>query len=170
MHQRGRTWAAAIAGLVLLVGIAATMAQGAGGSETRRRVYMSAIEYKGGASTVDEAYPPEAVEGTRNLAPLGGGYELEAPDATGRWEVESYRFEPGFLVAKLDERITLEIVGINGALHDISLISPSGASVDLVVTRGRLTRVPFRASELGMWKLVCHTHPPAMTADMLVIR
>jgi len=169
MYLHGKRWVVALAGLVLLVSIVASIAQ-AGGSETRRRIYMSAIEYKGGASTVDEAYPPAAVEGTRELAPLGGGYGLKEPDATGRWEVESYRFEPGFLVAKLGERITLEIVGINGALHDISLTSPSGASVDLVVTRGRLTRVLFRANELGMWKLVCHTHPPAMTAEILVIR
>jgi hypothetical protein len=135
----------------------------------RRTIYMSAVEYKGGANVADETYPPAAEPGTKALAPLGGGYDLAEPDATGRWEVESYRFEPGFTVVRKGERVTLEIVGINGALHEAYLIAPSGAKTDVVITRGRMTLGKFRPTELGLWKLICETHPPAMTADILVI-
>ncbi len=157
-----------IAVLAVLVTVVAGVAQAPAG-QARRTIYMSAVEYKGGADVADEVYPPAAVEGTRKLAPLGGGYELEEPDETGRWEVESYRFEPGFAAATLGERVTLEIVGINGARHEIELVSPSGKTTSFVVTRGRMTRVPFQAEELGIWHLVCLTHPPAMTSEILVI-
>lgn len=159
--------------LMVALGVLVTIVVGFGqapAGETRRTIYMSAVEYKGGANVADEAYPPLAVEGTKRLQPLGGGYNLKGPDETGRWEVESYRFEPGFLVARLGERVALEIVGINGARHDIELVSPSGKTTEVVVTRGRMTRVPFQAEELGVWRLVCNTHRPAMVSEILVIR
>ena len=81
----------------------------------------------------------------------------------------SYRFEPGFVVARQGERIVLEIVGVNGARHDVNLISPSGEMTPLVVTRGRLTRVLFQADEPGIWLLHCGTHQPAMVAEILVV-
>lgn len=151
---------------MMVAALFATQAPAAG---ARRTIYMSAVEYKGGASVADEAYPPAAEPGTKPLAPLGGGYDLAEPDDTGRWEVESYRFEPGFVVVRKGERVTLEIVGINGALHDASLLAPSGAKTDVVITRGRMTLVKFRPTQVGIWQLVCRTHPPGMTADILVI-
>ena len=93
----------------------------------KRTVYMSAVEYKGGANVTSEVFPPAAEPGTRELGPLGDGYILKEPDATGRWEVESYRWDPGLVVAHEGERLTLEIVGINGARHDAMVVSPSGA-------------------------------------------
>jgi len=137
--------------------------------ETRRTIYLSAIEYKGGADVGSEAFPPAAEPGTKPLAPLEGGYNLEEPDPTGRWEVESYRWEPGLLVAQEGERVTLEIVGINGARHDAALISPSGERTPFVVTRGRLTRVRFLADEVGIWRFVCSTHPPGMSGEIVVL-
>lgn len=158
-------------GIVALAAIAAVglgVAQ-APARETRRTIYMSAIEYKGGANVSSEAYPPAAEPGTKPLAPLGGGYILKEPDATGRWEVESYRWEPGLVVAGKGERVTLEIVGVNGARHDGVLISPSGEQTPFVVTRGRLTRVRFAADEVGIWRFICTTHPPAMTGEIVVV-
>jgi plastocyanin len=137
--------------------------------EARRTVYMSAIEYKGGANVSTEAYPPAEEPGTRALGPLGGGYLLKEPDATGRWEVESYRWEPGFVAVELGERVKLEIVGINGARHDAHLVSPSGVEIPFVVTRGRMTIVRFHANEAGIWTLHCGTHQPGMTAEILVL-
>ncbi len=157
-----------VAALVAIATLVAGIAQ-APAEEGRRKIFLSAVEYKGGANVADEEYPPADEPGTLPLAPLGGGYELEEPDATGRWEVESYRFEPGFAAATLNERITLEIVGINGTRHDAHLISPSGGEVPVTVTRGRMTRVRFRATEAGIWTLVCSTHPPGMVAEILVV-
>jgi len=139
----------------------------AGGA--RRTVYVSAIEYKGGANVSSEAYPPAEEPGTRELEPLGAGYLLKEPDATGRWEVESYRWEPGLIVADEGERLALEIVGINGARHDSMVVSPTGRQIPFVVTRGRLTIVRFQVDEPGIWRFVCSTHPPGMTGEIFVV-
>lgn len=154
---------------LLIVGLGAAQAPAAG---ERKTIYMSAVEYKGGANVADEAYPPAAVEGTRALSPVGDsfGYRLKPPDGTGRWEVSSYRWEPGFLVLESGDRVRLEIAGINGAHHDGALIGPDGSVVKtFVTTRGRLTIVRFQAGQPGWWRLVCDTHPPGMTADLLVL-
>lgn len=155
---------AAVVGLSLVWGVAHAPA-----GETRRTIYMSAVEYKGGANVSTEVYPPAEEPGTRALEPLGGGYILKEPDSTGRWEVETYRWEPGLIVAHVGERLTLEIVGVNGALHDAVITSPSGEQVPFVVTRGRLTRVRFQVDEVGTWRFVCSTHPPGMSGEIVVI-
>jgi len=153
---------AAVASVVLGVG----QAPAAG---VRRTIYVSAIEYKGGANVSSEAYPPAEEPGTRELQPLGGGYILKEPDTTGRWEVESYRWEPGLVVADEGDRLTLEIAGINGARHEAMVVSPSGRQIPFVVTRGRLTLVRFQADEAGIWRFVCSTHPPGMTGEIVVL-
>ncbi len=155
--------------LLALVGLALGLTQlGAQGGTKARTIYMSAVEYKGGANVADEPYPPADEPGTLPLEPLGEGYELKPPDATGRWEVESYRFEPGVVAVNEGERITLEIVGINGSRHEGNLVSPSGKTTPFVVTRGRLTRVKFKANEVGVWQLVCDLHPPGMVSSIVV--
>ena len=162
-----RVGAVAVVASVLLV-LAFSAPAPAGNSRT---IYMSALEYKGGTNVSGEPYPPAKMPGTKALKPRGSdfGYRLKEPDSTGRWEVESYRFEPGFVAARLGEQVRLEIVGINGAMHGTRLVSPSGVVVDtIVVTRGRMTILTFSADEAGFWQLVCDTHPPAMTADILV--
>jgi len=157
-----------IVALATVAVIALGAAQAPAG-QARRTIYLSAIEYKGGANVSSEAYPPAAEPGTKPLGPLGGGYILKEPDSTGRWEVESYRWEPGLLVATRGERLTLEIVGVNGARHDAVVVSPSGKQIPFVVTRGRLTRVRFQANEVGIWRFICTTHPPAMTGEIVVV-
>jgi len=168
-YRRLRVGAVAVAVVasVLLV-LAFSSPAPAGNSRT---IYLSALEYKGGTNVSSEAYPPAKMEGTKPLNPRGDGfgYGLKKPDSTGRWQVESYRFEPGYTAARLGERVRLEIVGINGALHDSRLVTPSGAIRDtLVVTRGRMTVLTFRADEAGIWQLVCDNHPPAMVVDIHV--
>lgn len=160
--------ALAVVALAAIAVVVLGVAQAPAG-ESRRTIYLSAIEYKGGANVSSEAYPPAEEPGTRPLKPLAGGYILKEPDATGRWEVESYRWEPGLIVAHEGERLTLEIVGVNGARHDAMVVSPSGEQIPFVVTRGRLTRVRFLADEVGIWRFVCSTHPPGMSGEIVVL-
>ena len=165
MRIRGMLVIAAISAFALtVVGVSQAPAGGA-----RRTIYMSAVEYKGGANVTSEVFPPAAEPGTRELGPLGEGYILKEPDATGRWEVESYRWEPGLVVAHEGERLTLEIVGINGARHDAMVVSPSGRQTPFVVTRGRLTLVRFRVDEAGIWRFVCSIHTPGMAGEIVVV-
>lgn len=161
-----RALAIVVAGVATILVLGA--AQAPAGS-ARRTIYMSAVEYKGGANVSDEAYPPAAEPGTKALGPLDGGYGLSEPDDTGRWEVETYRWEPGLVVAHEGERLTLEILGVNGARHEAMVVSPSGDQIPFVVTRGRLTRVRFEVDEVGTWRFVCSTHPPAMSGEIVVL-
>lgn len=155
---------------VLAIGMfAALMLPAQGKKPGALTVYMSALEYKGGANVADEAYPPAEEPGTLALEPLGGGYGIKEPDSTGRWEVNSYRFEPGFITVEKGTKVTLEIVGINGKIHSAELTDPSGNSIEtLTITRGRMTIVEFRPKKTGLWTLTCHTHQPGMTATILV--
>lgn len=160
---------AAVASMVALAVLATLMLPAQGKKAGAVRIYMSALEYKGGANVADEAYPPADEPGTQALEPLGGSYGLKDPDGTGRWEVNSYRFEPGFLTIEKGTQVTLEIAGINGKFHAVELTDPSGEAVEsATVTRGRLTIVQFRPKKTGMWTLICHTHEPGMTASVLV--
>lgn len=166
----GKRYAVLVAVLTAVLASFILPVQGGVGATKATKIYMSALEYKGGANVADEAYPPADEPGTLPLGPLGDGYNLVGSDDTGRWEVESYRFEPGFLSVGKGTKATLEIAGINGSRHDVNLMNPSGnVKKSAVITRGRLTRVVFRPTTAGMWKLVCTIHPPNMTASILVV-
>jgi plastocyanin len=140
-----------------LVGGAATGAQTA----EERVVYMAAIEPKGGVTVDKEPFP--AVE-----LPKGGGYVKKAPDAaTGRWEVSVYQWSPATVVVRQGERVTLEMVGINGAKHTahIDRYHPD----HFVVKRGEITRVSFTADTPGLFKIHCKEHEPAMEGTLVVL-
>jgi len=121
---------------------------------------MAAVEPKGGTNVSQEPFPNPA------LLPAGGGYVLKAPDSTGRWEVSTYQWQPGFIVVNQGERVTLEIIGINGTEH-LSSLPPY---VDtFTVKRGQLTKVTFTASRAGIFPIVCVNHQPSMTGYLVVL-
>ena len=163
-------------GGVLVVAAGTTQAPAAPQPPTSRTIYMSAVEYEGGANVASECYPldpgcpPPA--GTERLSVVNGpvdGYEMDPPDPSGRWVVETHRWEPAFLEVGAGEHITLEILGINDNSHDSRLVSPTGEVVrTIAVKRGWLTKVEFVAKPAGLWQLICDEHLPAMVADILV--
>lgn len=120
---------------------------------------MAAVEAKGGVTTDKEPYPEKA-------PPPGGGYLLNAPDKSGRWEVSTYRWEPGTVVVNQGDNVTLEIIGINGAAHPLRI---EGHDVKAVIRRGEIVRVSFRAEKAGLFKIICDTHQPSMQADLVVL-
>ncbi len=127
---------------------------------TRRTIYMAAVEPKGGASVTSEPFPAVALTG-------GPGYVLKAPDATGRWEVSTYQWQPGFILANEGEDVTLEIIGINGAEHP-SVIE--GINIPaFTVKRGQVTTVNFRAARPGFYRIVCSNHLPSMVSHLVVL-
>ena len=125
-----------------------------------RTVYMAAIEPKGSTGVDKEPFPAQQL-------PPGGGYGLKPPDETGKWVVETYRFDPGTVVVNEGDTVTLEIVGINGATHAISI---EGYGVATVLKRGKLQRLTFVADKPGIFRIVCVTHQPSMQADLVVLR
>lgn len=124
-----------------------------------RTIYMAAVEPKGGVTVDKEPFPDQEL-------PAGGSYILKAPDDTGRWEVSTYRWEPGTVVVNQGDKVTLEIIGINGAEHPIRI---EGYDVTGVVKRGHITRLTFTADKAGIFKIICDTHHPSMHADLVVL-
>ncbi|MFQ5934472.1 MAG: cupredoxin domain-containing protein [Dehalococcoidia bacterium] len=125
-----------------------------------RTIYMAAIEPKGSTTVDKEPFPSEKL-------PAGKGYGLKPPDEDGKWVVETYRFEPGTIIVNQGDTVTLEIVGINGAEHPISV---EGYGVSTVLHRGEVQSLTFVADKPGIFKIVCATHQPTMEADLVVLR
>jgi heme/copper-type cytochrome/quinol oxidase subunit 2 len=125
----------------------------------QRTIYIAAIEPKGGAHVDHEPFPEKPL-------PSGGGYSLKKPDDKGRWEVSTYRWDPGTIVVNQGDRVTLEIVGINGDEHPFTI---EGYWISEVVRRGQITRVTFTADKAGIFKIICRKHAPAMQADLVVL-
>ena len=135
----------------------------AGGGSTiasmTRTIYMEAGELKGSTSVEMEPFPADAL-------PQGEGYKLEEPDEEGKWVVETYTWSPDQIVVNQEDTVNLEIIGINGARHDAEI---EGYVDSFVVERGKLTSLSFVADEAGVFKLICRTHRPTMTGELVVL-
>ena len=124
----------------------------------KRTIVVTAVEPKGGANVEKEPLPTAPL-------PEGGGYQLKQPDATGRWEVSAYVFDPRQIFVDEGDEVTLEFVGINGASHPITI---AGYDKSLELKRGQVTRVAFTADKTGVFPIVCATHHPSMVAELIV--
>lgn len=148
--------AAAAGMLVLIAAGSAGFAEAAG---MKRTVTMVAVEPKGGATVDKEPFPAATL-------PEGKGYALKRPDASGRWEVSTYRWEPSQIVVNQGDEVTLEILGVNGDQHPSIL---DGYDVNFTVKRGELTTVKFTADKAGVFPFRCGTHQPSMTGELIVL-
>ena len=148
--------AAALLGSIVLAG--SVLAQSQTTPPTKRTIYMSAVEYKGGTSVEKEPFPSAT-------PPSGGGYILKAPEG-GRWENSTYRFEPGLIVANQGDEVELKIWGVNGAKHTTTI---EGYEKAFVVKRGELTTITFKADKPGIFRIICHDHLPSMETQLLVL-
>ena len=148
--------------LAIISALALTACGGASApaaAPVERTIYMAAVEPKGGTTVDKEPFPSAAL-------PEGGGYILKEPNADGRWEVETYRWDPGTIVVNQGDIVTLEIVGINGAAHPFVI---EGYNVSGAIKRGEVTRVTFTADKAGIFKITCGVHLPTMQADLVVL-
>lgn len=151
--------ATSILAITILAGYAEGKTTSPAVTPAKRTVYMAAVEPKGGTTVDKEPFPNIKL-------PAGGGYILTAPDKTGRWEVSTYRWAPGTVVVNQGDKVTLEIIGINGNAHPVRI---KGYNVTGVVTRGHITRLTFTADKAGIFKIICDTHQPSMQADLVVL-
>ena len=131
-------------------------AQAAG---TKRTITMVAVEPKGGATADKEPFPTTAL-------PEGKGYELKAPNAEGRWEVSTYRWDPSQIIVSQGDEVTLEILGVNGAEHPTVI---DGYDLSFTVKRGQLTTVTFTADKAGVFQFRCGIHQPSMVGELIVL-
>ena len=142
----------------ILLGVSACGGGGTGLEPTTRTIYMKAIEPKGSAEVAKEPFPTEPL-------PAGGGYVLKEPK-DGKWEVETYTWAPDQVIVTQGDTVNLEIIGINGASHDSTI---EGYADSFLVERGKITQVSFVADKAGVFKIICKTHQPSMTAELVVL-
>jgi hypothetical protein len=124
-----------------------------------RTIYLAAIEPKGSTTVDKEPFPADPL-------PPGGGYALKDPDDTGTWTVETYRWLPGEITVVEGDKVTLEILGVNGDSHPTVL---EGYDLAFDVKRGQLTNVTFVADKPGIFRFVCSVHTPSMTGTLVVL-
>ena len=163
--------------LALLIGfVVAVVSVGAalvstGGNEANaaikvRQIYMSAVEWKGSSNVSKEAFPTSPL-------PSGGGYERFEPgnaelagQASGTWAIETYRFDTAVVAACKGERVVLKIFGVNAKSHEITI---PDFDKDFTVYRGQLATSVFKVKETGIFPIICITHKPSHTADLIVL-
>jgi hypothetical protein len=153
--ERAGTGALARALAALLWGAA-----GAGAAQAAERVFtIAAVEPKGGTTVDKEPFPAAAL-------PEGGGYLLRKPDQSGRWEVSAYVWQPSQIIVTEGDDVTLEFVGINGAEHPTTIV---GYDKTLLLKRGHVVRMQFKADKVGTFPIVCAHHKPSMVGELIVL-
>lgn len=156
-RRRLRKWCFGAATGVLAIALAAWTTSA---SAAKRFFTVLAVEPKGGATVDKEPFPTGTL-------PLGGGYVLSQPDAkTSRWEVSAYVWLPSQIIVSEGDEATLEFVGINGAEH-ATTIAAFGQT--FVVKRGQAHRITFKADKVGIFGIVCGTHKPSMSGELVVM-
>lgn len=151
----------AVASLAVFVGASAAVLPALADSPaaSKRFITMMAVEPKGSTTVDKEPFPTASL-------PQGGGYKIKQPDATGRWEVSTYRWDPSQIIVHEGDDVTLEIVGINGAEHP-SVIEGYGIAFN--VKRGQVTHVNFKADRAGVFRIDCDAHRPSMVGELIVL-
>lgn len=126
----------------------------------KRFFTVLAVEPKGGTTVDKEPFPTSTL-------PQGGGYVISQPDVkTSRWEVSAYVWQPSQISVNEGDEVTLEFVGINGAAHPTTI---AAFGQTFVVQRGQAHRVTFTADKAGIFGIVCGTHKPSMSGELIVM-
>ena len=137
---------------------------------TEHLIEVTAFEVKGSTSTEDLA-PPEVDPSTLSdgfgyKAP--GQYEPEEPD---KWQVASYMWLPGQMVAYQGDTMNLHFFVLNGNEHTVWIEGPDGETVvdETEMNRGREYNMTASLPSAGVYRLICTNHEPTMTAEILVL-
>jgi plastocyanin len=134
-----------------------------------RLIEVTGFEIKGTTNTEDLAVPEV------DPSTLSAGYGYKAPgfdeDNPTNWRVETYIWGPGNMTAFQGDKIDLHTFILNGNSHTVRVEGPDGSTVveDIEMNRGRDYNLKFDATQAGVYKLICLTHEPTMTADIVVL-
>jgi len=69
--------------------------------------------------------------------------------------LEVYRWNPGMIVVEKGDKVTLNILGVQGNMHPFEI---KGLGVKGEVKKGRETKVTFIADREGTFPIICQTH------------
>ena len=74
------------------------------------------------------------------------------------------------MVAYEGDTVELTAFIVNGDSHNVRLVAPDGTEIEAMeMNRGREYKLAFEASRAGIYRLVCDTHAPTMTANITVL-
>jgi plastocyanin len=155
-HAIAPSAAATLVSLAAALSLAASTGS-AKAAGMKRTITMVAVEPKG--ATDKEPFPSAKL-------PDGKGYELKSPDAKGRWEVSTYRWDPNQIIVNQGDDVTLEILGVNGKEHPTVI---EGYNISFTVKRGELTSIAFTADKAGVFAFRCGIHQPSMVGELIVM-
>lgn len=136
---------------------------------TDRFIEVTAFEIKG--TTSRTSLDPPSVDPST----LSDGYGYNAPGFDegnpDNWRVASYLWNPGQLVAYQGDTLNLHFFILNGNEHVVWVEDPDGNVVADVteMNRGREYDFVVNAVKPGVYQLICSTHGPTMTAEILVL-
>jgi plastocyanin len=134
-----------------------------------RHYYVTGVEWKG-TTTAKNLQPPD-----KNPTTLSAGYGFKGPgyDATApdKWEVGTYTWTPGSMMAYQGDKVAMTVFIVNGDTHSTWIEAPDGTRVvqPVDMQRGREYKVAFDATQAGVYKMVCSSHAPSMTGYVQVV-
>ena len=102
---------------------------------------------------------------SHHRAPFGPRIQAAGQPA-GTWAVETYRFDTAVVAACQGERVVLKIFGVNGKEH-VTTVPDFGKN--FTIRRGQMSTVVFRVPKTGIFPIICVTHRPSHTADLVVL-
>ena len=134
-----------------------------------RFIEVTGFEIKGSTSSADLA-PPDVDPST-----LSDGFGFKGPgdydaDNPDKWQVATYMWSPGNMIANQGDSISLHFFIVNGNEHEVWVEGPDGSTVvdETEMNRGREYFFDFDVSQAGVYRLICNNHEPTMTAELVV--
>jgi plastocyanin len=126
---------------------------------TNRTFYISTVSFDGTGNVTDEPFP-------NSTLPAGRGFVLSPPDVEGDWSIRTYMFDPSQIVVYEGDQVTLNFLGINAEVHNISV---DGYAEPFELHRGELKTVTFTADRAGTIDFICSIHQPTMHGQIIVL-
>lgn len=160
-----------IAAMLVLAAMALAIAGCATSAKASEVTFaLTGVECKGTTSTDSLVAPPA------DPATLSGGYRYKKPgDAdkadVKKWEVSTYVWTPGAMTVRKGDTVKLRTFIVNGDVHATRVIAPDGkdAVSEQVLNRGREATLTFKATQPGVYRVLCKSHVPTMEAIVTVL-
>jgi plastocyanin len=121
--------------------------------------YDGKTNVKGDATHKPEAFPETPLASTK-------GMWVKGPSENGDWRVRAFVFDPAEVTVQQGDEVHLNFVGVHGGSHTIAI---QGVSDSVVVKRGTVQTVFFKAETPGIVTFTCSDHPPSMRGQVVVL-
>jgi plastocyanin len=166
-----------VLGLLLVAGLAAcgdSAAEGSAFQPSDRYIHVQATELDARRTLDQNPFPQETLDawpeyfGEDGTGGAEGYYLFMSGDE--EWRIGSYMFLPQEMTFVQGDRVTMEVLGVRGSEHETVLAGPDGFEpIQFNVKRGELHSIEFTVDQPGLYQLICLTHPPTMTSNILVL-